>query len=210
MDVSFLFYVFLSFVIGSGGTYILYSSGRIVVAILYLVGVIAIESYFGSRWFSGTQVNVTFGAWPPSINVCPDMLSLNKNGTTPVCVDTVGVAPSGARGSRPLRGDTVLRRGSGRGNGAVAGFGDADFRVRAKAWPRPNPSHVHLVEMLVTGSYGPRVSPSRSGCTASSSPNSARPYLRGLRHCRQRRMGQSRHQPRHCDLRRREHPALLA
>ena len=95
MDVSFLFYVFLSFVIGSGGTYILYSSGRIVAAILYLVGVIAIESYFGSRWFSGTQVNVTFGAWPPSINVCPDMLSLNKNGTTPVCVDTVGVAPSG-------------------------------------------------------------------------------------------------------------------
>jgi len=95
MDVTFLFYVFLSFVIASGGTYILFSSGRIVAAILYLVGVIAIESYFGSKWFSGTEVNVTMGAWPPSINVCPDMLSLYKNGPTPVCVDTVGVAPSG-------------------------------------------------------------------------------------------------------------------
>ncbi len=63
----------------------------------------------------------------------------------------------------------------------------------------------------------PKGSQSRFGCTTSSSPNSARrcpPPSRGqalwhLRHRRQCRMGQSRHQSRHCGVLRREHPPLV-
>ena len=67
-------------------------------------------------------------------------------------------------------------------------------------------------------SFARKASPSRSGCTTSPSPNSARrcpppsqeQALRRLRHRRQRRLGQPRHHSRHRGLRRREHPALVA
>ena len=95
MDYVFLFYIFVSFVIATGGAYILASSGRIVAALLYLIGVIAIEAFFGTRWFQGTQVKQTTGPWPPAINTCPDFLSLHKIGTTYYCVDTTGIAPNG-------------------------------------------------------------------------------------------------------------------
>ena len=96
MDYVFLFYIFLSFVIGTAGAYILYSTGHGTAAMIYLVGVLIIEIYFGTQWFSGDgTANVPKGPWPPSINVCPDFLSLYSTGGKSYCVDTVGVAASG-------------------------------------------------------------------------------------------------------------------
>ncbi len=96
MDYVFYFYIFLSFVIATGGAYVLASSGRIVAAFVYLLGVVAIEAFFGMRWFTGSTVKKTeTGPWPPVLNTCPDFLSLHYNGDVAVCVDTLGVAPNG-------------------------------------------------------------------------------------------------------------------
>jgi hypothetical protein len=96
MDVVFLFYVFLSLVIATGGSYVLASSGRIVAALVYFLGIIGIEAFFGMRWFNGTTAKVAdAGPWPPVMNTCPDFLSLYYNGDKAVCVDTIGVAPNG-------------------------------------------------------------------------------------------------------------------
>ena len=97
MDYTFLFYIFLSVVVSAGGSYILFSTGRTIAAGIYIIGMIALESYFGTRWFttSGNKVSNLSGSWPPSINVCPDYLSLYKDTDgTYYCVDTVGVTNS--------------------------------------------------------------------------------------------------------------------
>lgn len=97
MDYTFLIYIFLSLVLTSGGAYTLLMSGRIVSSILFFIGIIAIEVYFGTRWFNGTNqksIQPSIGNWPPSVNVCPDFLSLYKTENTYYCVDTIGVAPN--------------------------------------------------------------------------------------------------------------------
>jgi hypothetical protein len=98
MDFSFLVYIFLSFVIASGGAYAISSTGRTIAAIIFFVGIIAIEAYFGVRWFQGDKertdkINIT--SWPPSINLCPDFLSLIKIDGVNYCVDTIGIAADG-------------------------------------------------------------------------------------------------------------------
>jgi len=100
MDYVFLFYIFLSFVIASGGAFVLFSSGRTIAAIMFLVGAVAIEAFFGLRWFKGTKANVETGPWPPSINVCPDFLSLYKapdgsGNSISYCVDNNGISSGG-------------------------------------------------------------------------------------------------------------------
>lgn len=95
MDYTFLFYIFVSFVIASGGAYILASNGRIVSALIFFLGAIAIEAFFGMRWFQGTEAKKTAGAWPPVINACPDFLSAHKVNGKMFCVDTMGVSTGG-------------------------------------------------------------------------------------------------------------------
>lgn len=98
MDFSFLVYIFLAFVIASGGAYALSSTGRTIAAIIFFVGIIAIEAYFGTRWFQGNKERTEqpeIKSWPPSINMCPDFLSLIKVGEVSYCVDTIGIAASG-------------------------------------------------------------------------------------------------------------------
>ena len=102
MDYVFLFYIFLSFVIASGGAFVLFSGGRTIAAILFLVGAVVIEAFFGVRWFQGDgNTTATKGPWPPSINVCPDFLSIYKStpdssgNSVAYCVDNTGVASGG-------------------------------------------------------------------------------------------------------------------
>jgi hypothetical protein len=97
MDYNYLFYIFLSFVLTTGGSYVLLMSGRTISAMIYFVGLLTLEILFGLRWFkpSGATTNAEFGPWPPAINVCPDFLSLYKIGGNSVCVDTIGVSSGG-------------------------------------------------------------------------------------------------------------------
>ena len=97
MEYTFIIYIFLSLVLTSGGSYTLLMSGRFVSSILFFIGIIAIEIYFGIRWFNGTNqrsIQPSIGNWPPSVNVCPDFLSLYKTSNQYYCVDTIGVAPN--------------------------------------------------------------------------------------------------------------------
>ena len=97
MTYVFLFYIFLSFVISVGGAAILFSNGRSLAALLYLIGIMIIEIYFGTRWFKPDgNTTATVVVWPPAINVCPDFLSLYTDPLTGTayCVDTVGITTS--------------------------------------------------------------------------------------------------------------------
>ena len=97
MDLKFLFYVFLSIVLITGGTYNLYSSRLQTTAMLFFFGSIAAAVVFGLRWFSpsGNVLGKTAGAWPPVINYCPDFLSLYVVNGEQVCIDTIGIAQTG-------------------------------------------------------------------------------------------------------------------
>lgn len=97
MTYIFLFYVFLSIVCITGGAYYFYSSNHQLTAYIYFVGSIAAVIFFGLRWFSpsGDITKAASGAWPPSINYCPDFMSLAVIEDEQVCIDTIGVAQNG-------------------------------------------------------------------------------------------------------------------
>jgi len=98
MEYIFIFYIFISFILSVGGAFVLFSNSRTLAAILYLVGIVVIEIYFGTKWFNpnGTKVTTTATTWPPALNICPDFLSLYKQPTSgkSYCVDTVGISSS--------------------------------------------------------------------------------------------------------------------
>lgn len=105
MDLSFYIYLFLAIASISGGSYYFFKSNSSIAGSIYLLGSIVIAAFFGSRWFLPSGVVSTSGVWPPTINVCPDFMSLvtlrpaAANGATSsletVCVDTIGVYANG-------------------------------------------------------------------------------------------------------------------
>jgi hypothetical protein len=99
MEYTFLFFCFLSVILISGGSFFLYSSGLQVAAPIFFLGSFGAVFYFGFRWFTpsgeykANDPNNAENKWPPTINYCPDFLSLaTTTGGTKVCIDTVGVA----------------------------------------------------------------------------------------------------------------------
>jgi hypothetical protein len=91
----FLFYCFLSVVLITGGTFFFYSSGQQVTGVIYFLGSIVGALVFGFRWFPLVSDSKSTGTWPPSINYCPDLLTLATVGGTQACIDTVGVSQQG-------------------------------------------------------------------------------------------------------------------
>jgi hypothetical protein len=93
MDFYFILYILVSIMTIMGAFYVNYSAGRTVQAALLGVGFIGISIFFGLRWFKNrTTVQSQTNPYPPSINVCPDYLTLTKVNGTSVCVDPVGVS----------------------------------------------------------------------------------------------------------------------
>ena len=76
-----------------GSVFFNIQAGKYVSAGLLGAGFLAISSLYGVYMYtpSGDVISrVKGGPWPPTINVCPDFLSLvNVNGT-PVCIDPIG------------------------------------------------------------------------------------------------------------------------
>ena len=81
----------------TGAFYFNYVAQRSIQAVLLGTGFLIFSIYFGLRWFrNGEIVTPTSGeTWPPSINSCPDYLSLMKVNDQFVCVDPVGVSQGG-------------------------------------------------------------------------------------------------------------------
>ena len=98
MELSFIFYLFSAFIV-IPGTYFLLSMQRMYVAgIIASIGLLILFILFGIQLYTveGNYVTApTSMTWPPSINTCPDFLSLYKINGTYSCVDTAGVSTNG-------------------------------------------------------------------------------------------------------------------
>ena len=98
MNYAFVAYILVSIIAITGSYYISASAQKQVQGIILSVGFLALSVYFGLLWFTGSGTFTSSspsGSWPPSINVCPDYLSLFKVNGQPVCVDPIGVATGG-------------------------------------------------------------------------------------------------------------------
>lgn len=93
----YVFYVIFSVVIVAGGAFSLYSSANLGRTVIYVIGVSLIMLFFGMRWFG--NIPSTSKLWPPTINMCPDYLTLVRvpSGTSG-CVDTLGVSSNAGFG----------------------------------------------------------------------------------------------------------------
>ena len=98
MELSFIFYLFTAFIV-IPGTYFLLSTQRMYVAgIIASIGLIILFILFGIQLYTVEGNYATSPEklkWPPSINTCPDFLSLYKVNGTYSCVDTAGVSTNG-------------------------------------------------------------------------------------------------------------------
>ena len=95
MELSFIFYLFAAFIIIPGTFFALSTQRKMVAGIIASVGMLSLFILFGIQYFAFDGSYVTPPnkmAWPPSINLCPDFLSLYIVGTKPYCVDTAGVS----------------------------------------------------------------------------------------------------------------------
>jgi hypothetical protein len=98
MDFTLVFYIIVSIMLVTGTFYFNYKAGRSIQAIIIGGGLILISVFFGLRWFmtnSTAALQKIAPAWPPSINTCPDFLSLMRIDKTHVCVDPLGVSMGG-------------------------------------------------------------------------------------------------------------------
>lgn len=95
MELTFIFYLFAAFIIIPGTFFLLVMFGKATAGIIAAIGMLILFILFGIQFFNqdGTYKlqAVSTGSWPPYINYCPDYLSLYKNGTELICVDTVSV-----------------------------------------------------------------------------------------------------------------------
>ena len=100
MELSFIFYLFATFISVPGTFFLLSIFNKPIAGSIAAFGMLIIFVLFGFQFFnldgSIKDQNVATVNWPPSINYCPDYLTLFKNGTgtaaTLVCIDTVGAA----------------------------------------------------------------------------------------------------------------------
>ena len=95
MELSFIFYIFSAFIIIPGTFFFLTTQNRLVAGVIGSAGLLILYVLFGIQYFTITGDYVSQSGsmtWPPSINMCPDFLSLYMVGNTPYCVDTAGVS----------------------------------------------------------------------------------------------------------------------
>jgi energy-coupling factor transporter transmembrane protein EcfT len=105
MELTFIFYIFAAFIIIPGTFFLLSLYGKYLAGGIASIGMIIIFILFGIQFFTpdGNYVQSSSPvSWPPTINFCPDFLSLMKvdasGGSTYVCVDTVGVSTNSSTG----------------------------------------------------------------------------------------------------------------
>ena len=97
MNINLIVYIFLTIVIGIGGTVTLFQSNRVLGGLLFLVGAILLFVFYGLRWFEGDKASGKPMDWPPVVNTCPDYLTFFKRkrsdgGMQNTCIDTLGIS----------------------------------------------------------------------------------------------------------------------
>jgi len=95
MELSFILYIFSAFIIIPGIIFFLMRQNRIFAGVIAGSGLLILYVLFGIQYFTVTGEYIsspTKMSWPPTINMCPDFLSLYMVGSVPYCVDTTGVS----------------------------------------------------------------------------------------------------------------------
>jgi hypothetical protein len=95
MQVTFIFYLLISMSVILGSVFLNLQSGSTVSAGILGIGFLIISIIFGIQTFTPSgdiKSEMTPGPWPPTINVCPDYLSLMTVNGEPKCIDPIGVS----------------------------------------------------------------------------------------------------------------------
>ena len=98
MELSFIFYIFSAFIVIPGIYFLLSLQQMYVAGIIASIGLLILFILFGIQLYTVKGEYATSSStitWPPSINTCPDFLSLYKINGTYHCVDTAGVSTNG-------------------------------------------------------------------------------------------------------------------
>lgn len=108
MELSFIFYIFAAFIFVPGTYLLLNMYKKSLAGAIAAIGMLVFFVLFGMQFykFDGSFVKTTIvSSWPPSINQCPDFLTLFKMpDNSYVCIDTVGIAPqSSGQDANPIQ-----------------------------------------------------------------------------------------------------------
>ena len=94
MDFWLILYLVVTLVVGSGVISYLYKQGKTIGAMLLLVLLILVFTFYGLRWFPGGNLNGSNPSgnvtWPPIVNMCPDFMvgwTDSANGNKVYCYD---------------------------------------------------------------------------------------------------------------------------
>jgi hypothetical protein len=105
MELSFIFYIFAAFIIIPGTFFVFSLFNKYLAGGIGAIGMTITFIFFGIQFFTpdGNYIQKSSPiAWPPTINFCPDFLSLMtidaSGGPIMICVDTVGVSTKGTSG----------------------------------------------------------------------------------------------------------------
>ena len=82
IDFYMIVYILMCVVIGGYAVSSLYYRQQTKAAIITLVLVILVFTFYGLRWFQGGALKGTKGkkgAWPPIVNMCPDFMATYKH-----------------------------------------------------------------------------------------------------------------------------------
>ena len=121
MELSFIFYIFAAFIIIPGTFFVFSLFNKYLAGGIGAIGMIIIFIFFGTQFFTpdGNYIQKSSPiAWPPTINFCPDFLSLitvdaSGGNHVMVCVDTVGVTTKGTSGLLQYNPNNLVTGGAG-------------------------------------------------------------------------------------------------
>ena len=138
MQVSFIFYLLISMSAILGSVFLNLQAGKTISAALQGVGFLVIAIVYGLYTFTPSgdvKTDIVTGPWPPTINICPDYLSLITVGGEPKCIDPIGIStnPNALKKWTGTGGDTFDLRRALTGNARIEQLCN-DCREKGLTW----------------------------------------------------------------------------
>ena len=108
-NIKLVIYVIVALIVVAYGSYQVKEFYGGLGAVIYFAGSLYVCFIYGMRWFGSDKDELA--TWPPTINSCPDYLTLfprkNADGTVEqTCVDTIGISKQGILKMFPKDGAT--------------------------------------------------------------------------------------------------------
>lgn len=147
MDYWFIAYIVICICLGGGLVAQLYNRQQTIGAMVLLVLVIAIFSFFGLRWFQDGELKGSKAPsqpWPPIVNLCPDFMVATKDSAgNRYCYDPMN--------TYSLSPDTLVTSFTPSGStNPVAGIKVYDVTTKANPLLTPTASAVKSISDIVS------------------------------------------------------------